>query len=687
MAWLPFAKLEITDGTAAGTINLLNNQSSGFNVTDWQPAIQDLKAGGTWADPPTADGRELIVSQLANVEDQFTFDVWAATPNELIGYLRALRTLLEKGRQYTTTTWQDTPVYLKAQSYGETNARYTRVKNWRTPADGFPYGPPMWDTIEGTAIEDFQIIIEHGAWLENPPGTGTATEISAVETYDGRNLGNVDDAGTREPTTANEVYVANKRNVANLSDIYVDNGGAWGANLMDAALPFALLPAVPAIADAVYFGIDTTLADSGPFASLVLDIGTAGAGYTGIWEYWNGAWVALTVQDNTAAIIPFDTTGVNSVHWQQPADWATRNIALDGGPAITGYFVRMRVVTIPGALVAPTQQNRDVYSIIWPYIEIQSSQIEGDIVALARMILYGQVGSAFVLPTLSANRVFAGLRSMSRGTSFTAYLNAADEQNATGVTVTAVNANATINATVISHTGKRITYTPLADSPLYGDPIGKWDLTAVASEYRGSFHVFARVGYNGAVAQGDFAFKFGVDLGGSGFADNMQTEPVFPDIGTGIYQLIDLGAISVNPNIDVDDLAFNLYSAPVNGALKSVYLYDIILLPVDEFALQIFSIDSALSINPLLFLDIDSISVPKTSTICGIYTKAASTLVYVVACVASGQALWQANAHQRLWIVQDKIDSDGISDYALSEMAFSAQCYKNQRYWSMRGTG
>ena len=77
-------------------------------------------------------------------------------------------------------------------------------------------------------------------------------------------------------------YVASKRNMAQITNVhYWDSAGAaWSGNLVAAATPFALLPNPVLVGDFVLFGIDTSVLNSGPFCSLVFDIGTVQAGCT-----------------------------------------------------------------------------------------------------------------------------------------------------------------------------------------------------------------------------------------------------------------------------------------------------------------------------------------------------------------------------------------------------------------------
>jgi hypothetical protein len=151
-----------------------------------------------------------------------------------------------------------------------------------------------------------------------------------------------------EDQTTGRIYAVNKRNVAQLDEIMRwDNAGGAGPNLLTTANPpYDLFDNAVQVGDMIYFGVFSTYwGDKGPFNNLVFDLtGTLMNGaYTIVWEYWNGAWVALNVQDNTDNAgamneCPFSTSGINSVHWDAPADWATTTPSAD-----TGWYVRARV--------------------------------------------------------------------------------------------------------------------------------------------------------------------------------------------------------------------------------------------------------------------------------------------------------------------------------------------------------
>jgi hypothetical protein len=691
--------LEISDGTTTIALNLAEGVS-GFKLGGlepaWNPTNPFYKGGGTWQQSPLSDGRQLVDKRFENTIDTFSVHVEGTSQDDLITNQQNLKRLLEKAADYWATDYQDVPVYIKAKADNETNSRYAIIYTGRFLQDGNPYACRFNGGVGSTNtiwMWNLTLILEHDHWTENAPGTGTAVEISSVETYDGRNLGNVDSTETRDPTTANEVFVGNKQIVANFTDIYVDDGGVFGANLMDAALPYNLLPAVPAANDAVYFGIDTSIADSGPFSSIIFDIGTAGTGYNGTWEYWTGAaWAALSVTDNTASAQPFDTTGVNAVSFDHPSNWATRNLSLDGGPAITGYWVRMRVTSTPGALISPTQQNRDVYSGILGYVEIQSSQVLGDIQALAEIEFYGQSGTVASEQRM-ASRVVWGLRSYDRGSNFSAYINCSGtDQNPSGISGNNVVPNSLIATDINSSAGKVIEWIPVGSaSDVY---IARIELDdTIVPEYYGKYHLFLRARDDTGTATITFYATYNEVNGTEVSASNQLAElEVTPE-----YGFLDLGVINIptsnslktgNPTIQYN---INIY-ANTSGA-ASVKLNDIIIIPVDEFSMDCFldsrPIGGGLFIINDYKLNMDSISAPKYRTITT-SEKVSTNIQYLPWVeISPGKVILQANSRQRLWFVtalrRISPDSGGINistPYNLD----SVLVFRQSQYLSMRGS-
>ena len=115
-----------------------------------------------------------------------------------------------------------------------------------------------------------------------------------------------------------------------------------------AANDMTLLPALPVVNDAYYFGFDDK---AGGFT---LNIGTAatdgaGAGFVITWEYSQGAdaWAALAgVIDGTNEFL---NAGENTVIWTLPGDWDTDEV----GSITDKYWVRARVSAFASIGVQP----------------------------------------------------------------------------------------------------------------------------------------------------------------------------------------------------------------------------------------------------------------------------------------------------------------------------------------------
>lgn len=109
-----------------------------------------------------------------------------------------------------------------------------------------------------------------------------------------------------------------------------------------------LLPAVPAVNDAYYFGRDHE------FDSIRLDVSTAGAGtWTILWEYWDGdSWEALTMVEDETLGFTAGGTGLYA-RWNIPGDWATTTVNAQG----PFYYVRARVSDYTSITTQPLGQQ------------------------------------------------------------------------------------------------------------------------------------------------------------------------------------------------------------------------------------------------------------------------------------------------------------------------------------------
>jgi hypothetical protein len=464
-----------------------------------------------------------------------------------------------------------------------------------------------YDTPDITTV--VQEVVDRADWAtgnnmvvfvaNNSSTAGAAREEAAFEnvTYAEPELHILyEESAGQEATCDAEVYIANKHNTAQLTHIFVDDGGVFGANLLAGNPPYSLFPAVPAVGDAVYFGIDTTHANSGPFDNLVFDLSQAtdigGAGL--VWEVWDGfggAWATTVWQrDNTNGL---RTAGVGSYHRRLEYDAAVVEWQPNLVNGVTAYWLRLRTLAV-GTQPA-IQQTRHVYTCTWPYVDTSATAVTGDIDALARIVVHNQSAHSAAPNSHMMNtaRVIAGLRSLSRGTNYSAYLNASDEQNPTGLTAVLDAGTCSFFNWNRTGTGRCVLWNPagvVAPAAL----LYHYTFTpALAEEYYGRYHAFLRMEQIGGAAE-DFSFYAVLTF--SGRAIELWRSPTVTNPGTAPNQdpeLLDLGPIDFSPDVyapgeQLEDVYIDVYGANTNAAPGDAYIYEVILMPVDERAFDTF---------------------------------------------------------------------------------------------------
>jgi hypothetical protein len=167
-------------------------------------------------------------------------------------------------------------------------------------------------------------------------GAGNADILDVSVTGDSVWPGTVDDIGYElsEAIRGSDITAA----IADDGGVFTDETTEANEGTSD---DMTLYPVVPAQDDAYYFGFSWTV------ARLFMWITTAGVGtYTVAWEYWDGnSWETLTVTDGTAA---FKNSGLWTVTWTPPSDWATTTVNSQG----PFYYIRAvidngTVTTVP----------------------------------------------------------------------------------------------------------------------------------------------------------------------------------------------------------------------------------------------------------------------------------------------------------------------------------------------------
>lgn len=489
----------------------------------------------------------------------------------------------------------------------------------------------------------------------------------------------------RSETSKDEVFVANGSTFSNITHVLYYNGSVY-SNLQFSTLPpYALLGATAAVNKAAYFGSQTANLNvpGGTFTSLVFDISRIAENMTVVWEYWNGAaWTALTVRDTTTG---FRTDGVGSVHWMIPANWATTTVN-----GVLGYWVRVRTTVVSASSVTPLHDRRYIYTPNLPYGEMAVEAVNGDLPALAQIRWHNRSDNPAEAGGLGleVDRVICGLRSVQRGQYFNPYLNISDTQVPYGITV--------IKSAVGNWASSLRAPTNRVFDIVSGATLNTWiDLVTfsisntVARDYYGTYRAFVR-GYRYGAGTSYWQVRLRTSFGSGGSISDSRAVQV----SGGDWELIDLGQITV-PTTQVSPLAGNLgdlLKLTVQGyapaASLQMDLYDLILIPTDEWAVDARTPTPSGSINPTKvigdsFLDLDSITNPKT-LITATNRNASDLIVSRYQAIANGPAILQTRRQQRLWFVTSSFYNGWWRSFP--EIVGSVQVFKQQRYLAYRGT-
>lgn len=483
----------------------------------------------------------------------------------------------------------------------------------------------------------------------------------------------------QEATCENSVFIANKTTFSNITHLFYYNGSVYTTLQYASDPPYDFLGTSAAVGRIAYFGSKTNDVNvpGGPFSSLVFDISQEAKNITVVWEYWNGsAWATLTAQDNTDQ---FRNLGVNSIEWTIPSAWATTSVN-----SVTGYWIRARTSAVSTSSQTPRQDNRFVYATVLPYVEISGDEVQGDLPALARIRLTNQ--SSFGL-----ERVICGLRRLNRGSNFNAFINVSDTQAPFGITLSkGSEAGVAWQDDKAAPTGRSL----IASYSSSGD-LNKWnDLavitlsTSISKEFYGYYRAMLRVFYNNALGQGwNLRLQLRIGSGGA----KSTTDPVYPT-ALSQYEVLDFKnliisnklAASMNGSIS-DQLQIAIQGYNIS-TLKPITIYDLILIPTDEWALDAivpeFLSSGSAFISPNNVLDIDSIGNPKVS-ISVANRNSNGLIVNQYQAINSGPVILQKSVDQRFWFFSMYYDDTFWKAYP--EILNSVQVDKQQQYLGFRG--
>ena len=384
------------------------------------------------------------------------------------------------------------------------------------------------------------------------------------------------------------VYISNFFHPNGITHVYGDSD--TGTNLVNAVGTQTMHSTAGNDTSYAYFGIATSVLDAGDgsgglhhhyFTSLAFNLSSAldyvAGAWTEGWEYWNAAWVSLSTKSHSSDKDMF-AEGPHIITFEPPSDWVTYNLG-GGSPDI--YWIRHAVDT---SAVTPNVQSvtwdSPPYIVHKPYVHFRDDS-PGDLDALATHMIRD------INKDDDNIRCIIGRRSVSRGSGFSAYINLSRWDNQSNISVEEP-----------SGTVPSFNFWPSArwiPSPYHIQfaPSGAMSDRSVAtikfhkpSDYYGRFRVFLRVR-----ARDVDTYTYTVRLVMNEITDLTPTIQMLAALNDR-YSVWDLGIVEI-PGIRVshtdqfDDLQMDIYMSASGGIGEQIDLYDLIMIPVDEWAIDV----------------------------------------------------------------------------------------------------
>lgn len=490
-----------------------------------------------------------------------------------------------------------------------------------------------------------------------------------------------------------ELFFVNSHNYAELTHVFHYDSVTLGysSNLLYSALPYYLFPNPLKANDFLYFINQSGTEFSGPFNNIVLHLNSVPQLITSYsWWYWNGgAWMALSVHDYAKYELgsPNDD-GLFMINFVPPSDWTPRVTNGVNGLAIA---LGINGVLAPGQ-APPQQTSQQVYTVTWPYLQIPATSVTGDIPAVASLTIqnlkYNITGTT---PDQFRNldTIYMGLRSLSRGEEFSAYINISDVQRSQYINLISMSADGTFVADINAPTGRAYRYA--RTSVIDNDPAVTIQFGEHIHQYYGTYRVFLRGrAISGAPEELDFQLTLSPDLGPW---DLYWASSIKNWEGNEIEGVIDFGELTIPPyrltqDEDLYSLLFNVYITKTGSTATMVHLYDIILIPVDEwFAAAKHVYDPTTAASYIIDRDgieIDSVKNPKYKLRSFGIEGSDMTVRYTVR-VDGSPVIFQSNEEQRLWFFVLSSQASSALRTSHPDLFHSAHMKGANRYFSMRG--
>jgi len=171
--------LQITDGTSANTINLLNTVN-GYILCDWNPARPNLNFN--YMVDQQSGLRQPIEMGFDTPVDTFTFSLRDTSVDAVIAWSRKLnRILLNASKFWTQSNYVSRPYYLVVRARDEVYTRYATIFSASLHNSGNPFAQPFATNAKNKLEQDLQVSIEHDLWTPVPPSESVQGNITSFQ--------------------------------------------------------------------------------------------------------------------------------------------------------------------------------------------------------------------------------------------------------------------------------------------------------------------------------------------------------------------------------------------------------------------------------------------------------------------------------------------------------------------------
>ena len=367
------------------------------------------------------------------------------------------------------------------------------------------------------------------------------------------------------------VAVGNLRQSGQISHVfnYDLTATAYSANLRwqkDWTL-FEVASSTVAVGDQIYIG-----AEDAPFWNSIFDLSVPDWEITVKVEYYNGAWVTADgpVWDSGPL---YTDGGLWPISFSQNArDWS--KVAING---VTAYWIRIEVLTVTSSTTQPTV-SAEVFAAHDRFIEITAGDLPGDVEALLLLRMYNGASDNI------DGTGWVALGKKSRGLEyFNPTISISDVPNSPGWSF-AEGTDTSAVSRVYAPDEKGSLATFATNQTL----IDRVTLSISTEEFKegfeGSYRLYMWAYQNGGAA-GDVSVRAKVKT------HAVMTGPKVTMNALAKNELLDLGRFEFYPSqiladeeVLFEDLEVVLQASSSNGATPDLYMYQLILLPLDEAA-------------------------------------------------------------------------------------------------------